>query len=74
MPAPGKKLDLAGLKGTIVFVSDRGGTLNIWTMHASGKNAKQLTRGTEANADPRFSPDGKKIMYTTLKAASRRSG
>lgn len=61
------KIDLAQLKGTIVFVSDRSGALKIWTMHASGKNAKQLTKGDDADADPRFSPDGKRIMYTTLK-------
>src|SRR5262249_25051653 len=46
-PSPGK-LDVAGLKGTIVFVSDRSGTMKIWTMHASGKSAKQLTKGSDA--------------------------
>jgi formylglycine-generating enzyme required for sulfatase activity len=67
-PAQGTgKIDVAKLKGTIVFVSDRSGVLKIWTMHASGKNARQLTKGNDADADPRFSPDGKRIMYTTLK-------
>jgi len=61
------KLEPAKLKGTIAFVSDRSGTLKIWSMHASGKNAKQLTKGREADADPRFSPDGKRILYTTLR-------
>jgi formylglycine-generating enzyme required for sulfatase activity len=65
-PRPGK-IDLAALKGTIVFVSDRSGTLKIWSMHASGKDAKQLTRGPGPDADPRFSPDGKRILYTTLR-------
>ena len=41
--------------------------MKIWTMHASGKNAKQLTKGTDPDADPRFSPDGKRILYTTLR-------
>jgi len=36
-------------------------------MHASGKGAKQLSRGTDPDADPRFSPDGKRIMFTTLR-------
>src|SRR5262249_29893320 len=36
VPANGK-IDLAKLKGTIVFVSDRSGVLKIWSMHASGK-------------------------------------
>jgi formylglycine-generating enzyme required for sulfatase activity len=63
---PGK-ISLAGLKGTIIFVSDRSGTLKVWSMHASGKRAKQLTTGAEADADPRFAPDGRKILYTTLR-------
>jgi formylglycine-generating enzyme required for sulfatase activity len=67
-PAPSSsKLDPATLKGTIVFVSDRSGVMKIWTMHASGKGAKQLTQGAEPDADPRFSPDGKRILYTTLR-------
>ena len=61
------KIDLASLKGTIAFVSDRSGTMKIWTMHASGKDAKQLTKGGEPDADPRFAPDGKRILYTALR-------
>jgi formylglycine-generating enzyme required for sulfatase activity len=67
-PSPGSgKIDLAGFKGTIVFVSDRSGVMKIWSMRASGKDAKQLTKGTDPDADPRFSPDGKRILYTTLR-------
>jgi formylglycine-generating enzyme required for sulfatase activity len=67
-PEPGSgRIDLGRLKGTIVFVSDRSGTLKIWSMHASGRGAKPITRGTDADADPRFSPDGKRILYTTLR-------
>ena len=67
-PEPGSgQIDLASLKGTIVFVSDRSGTMKIWSMHASGKGAKPLTKGTDPDADPRFSPDGKRILYTTLR-------
>jgi formylglycine-generating enzyme required for sulfatase activity len=67
-PAQGTgKIDRDRLKGTIVFVSDRGGALKIWTMHASGKGARQLTQGKEPDADPRFAPDGKRISYTTLR-------
>jgi WD40 repeat protein len=66
-PEPTGKINPAKLKGTIVFVSDRGGSLKIWSMHASGKNAKQLTKSQGADADPRFSPDGKQILYTTLR-------
>jgi Tol biopolymer transport system component len=41
--------------------------MKIWSMHASGKGAKQLTKGAEPDADPRFSPDGERILYTTLR-------
>jgi sulfatase modifying factor 1 len=66
-PAPTGKIDPAKLKGTIVFVSNGGGSLKIWSMHASGKNAKQLSNSQGADADPRFSPDGKQILYATLR-------
>jgi formylglycine-generating enzyme required for sulfatase activity len=67
-PAQGRaSIDLARLKGTIVFVSDRSGTLKIWTMRASGADARQLTQGEDPDADPRFAPDGKRISYTTLR-------
>jgi Tol biopolymer transport system component len=63
-PMPGK-LDPGKLKGTIVFVSDRSGSLKIWKMPASGMGATQLTHSEGPDADPRFSPDGKHILYTT---------
>ncbi len=68
--APGK-IDVNSLKGTIVFVSDRSGALKIWSMRASGKDAKQLTKGDDADADPRFAPDSKRILYTTQRGRSR---
>jgi formylglycine-generating enzyme required for sulfatase activity len=64
--APGS-IDVARLTGTIVFVSDRGGPLKIWSMHASGKGARPLTRGDDADADPRVAPDGRQVLYTTLR-------
>src|SRR5262249_8452256 len=65
-PRPGK-LDPAGLKGTIVFVSDRSGTVKVGSMRASGKGARQLTKGSDPDADPRFAPGGRQILYTTLR-------
>ncbi len=66
-PSTAGKLDVAKLRGTIVFVSDRSGSLKIWSMHASGKDTKQLSKSEGADADPRFAPDGKRILYTTLR-------
>jgi len=64
--SPGGKLQASQLKGTIIFVSDRSGTLNIWSMKADGSNQKPLTSDTDPHADPRFSPDGRSIIYTIL--------
>jgi len=66
LPA-GSRLNIERLKGTIVFVSDRSGTLKIWKMHATGKDLKQLTHDANPDADPRFAPDGKRILYTSLR-------
>jgi formylglycine-generating enzyme required for sulfatase activity len=66
-PASGGSIDVAQLKGTIVFVSDRSGTLKIWKMHASGRDPAQLTHDANPDADPRFAPDGQQILYTTLR-------
>jgi formylglycine-generating enzyme required for sulfatase activity len=60
-------LDVSKLPGTIVFVSDRSGSLHIWSMAATGKDAKMLTKGDGPDADPRWSPDGSQILYTTLR-------
>ena len=61
------KVDPSKLKGSIVFASDRSGTLNLWIMKASGKDQRPLTKDANPDADPRFSPDGKRILYTTLR-------
>jgi WD40 repeat protein len=68
-PAPpaGGRLDPARLRGTIVFVSDRAGALEIWKMHASGKDPRRLTHDAYPDADPRFAPDGTRILYTSLR-------
>jgi len=53
----------ARLRGTIVFVSNRGGALDIWKMRASGANPVNLTGDPDPDADPRFSPDGKMLLF-----------
>jgi len=66
-PQASGPIDPASLKGTIVFVSDRGGALDLWKMRAGGKEAKPLTKDEASDADPRFSPDGRRILYTTVR-------
>jgi len=66
-PAPSAGKAIPGLKGTIVFVSDRTGALEIWRMRADGRDQRALTKEGTPHADPKFSPDGKSILYTALK-------
>jgi WD40 repeat protein len=66
-PAQADGKDRSGLKGTIVFVSNRSGALDIWRMHASGKDQKPLTKDDHPDADPKFSPDGKRILHTSMR-------
>jgi Tol biopolymer transport system component len=37
-------------------------------MQPSGENVRQITRDSYPDADPRFSPDGKHILYTSLRS------
>jgi TolB protein len=47
----------------IVFTSDRGGDLDIWTMNADGSRPKQLTHTLGYDGGPWWSPDGRQICF-----------
>ncbi len=47
----------------IVFTSDRGGDLDIYTMNIDGTHVKQLTNKLGYDGGPWWSPDGTKICY-----------
>ena len=50
---------------TIVYVSDRNGSDNLWLMNADGSNARALTREeTRTFVSPTWSPDGKYIVVS----------
>src|SRR5436190_11181523 len=50
---------------SIAFVSDRGGSSQIWLMNPDGSGAKQITNlSTEADGVI-FSPDGKNLVFTS---------
>ncbi|NJD78306.1 MAG: hypothetical protein FIB08_14645 [Candidatus Methanoperedens sp.] len=53
----------------ITFTSNRGGSMDIWTIDADGTNLTQLTTYSSYDFYSSFSPDGKKIVFT-----SNRSG
>ena len=49
----------------IAYISDRGGSSQIWLMDPDGGNAKQVTNlSTEADG-VLFSPDGKNLVFTS---------
>lgn len=50
--------------GDLVFSSDRTGSQQIWTMHADGSGARQITlEAGFANWWPRISPDRRRILF-----------
>src|SRR5689334_346453 len=55
--------------GKIVFVSDRDGNPEIYSMSADGSNVKRLTDNNANDKQPCWSTDGTKIAW-----ASNRSG
>jgi len=49
----------------LAFISDRGGSSQIWIMNADGSNATQVTRLSTEAGGVMFSPDGKNLLFTS---------
>src|SRR5205807_1587908 len=47
----------------VVFVSNRSGRPNIWSMRSDGGEPKNLTRDQGDNGSPAWSPDGERIAF-----------
>jgi Tol biopolymer transport system component len=53
-----------GQNGLIAFDSDRQGNPDIWTMRPSGRDLRNLTKGSEAaDGSANWSPDGRRIAF-----------
>ena len=50
---------------TILFSSNRGGNLDLWTINASTGRVRQLTDDEAKDWDPAFSPDGSKVVWSS---------
>lgn len=63
----------------LVYVSDRGGSENVWVSHPDGRQARQLSNlhgfvGPGAVTSPTWSPDGRTIVVSQRLGATRLDG
>jgi Tol biopolymer transport system component len=56
-------------KDQLVFVSNEGGKVDLWTADPNGNNRKQLT--TNGGASPAVSADGRYIVFISARSGSR---
>ncbi len=58
------------LKGKVVFSSDKAGDYDIWVLNLDSKKLTQLTSGNFWNDAPKWSPDGRYLIYTSSRPGS----
>lgn len=62
--ATGSPAQAVADRGLIVFQSDRGGHVNLWTMRPDGSGQTKLTDDKVEDVFPSWSPDGTRIAWT----------
>ena len=71
------RVDSAGLAGYRALLADRlvrPNRMEIWVMNADGSDQRQVTRLGAANFAPFFTPDGRRIVFSSNHHVSPRSG
>ena len=56
--------------GRLVYSSEAGGSLNLWSAEADGSDPRQLTVETGINAFPKVSADGRYIVFVSGRTGS----
>ena len=55
----------------IAFVSDRGGSLDIWVMDVDGTEARRLTDHAAMDVSPSWDPEGRRIAFVSEREGDR---
>ena len=58
-------------RNEILFSSNRGGSTNLWMMHATGGPPRQITRGVGPDEGTRVSADGRTLLYVVKRTLAR---
>ncbi len=58
------------LQGKVVFSSGKTGEHDIWTLDLANSYLDQLTSGSHWNDCPKWSPDGKKIIFVSKRTGT----
>jgi len=56
---------LGGGSNLLAFASDRSGTFQIYTINLDGSNLVQVTNETDGACQPSWSPDGRRLVFTS---------